>query len=146
MKVVLHPLAISWTHVEPNTQFIVWGGPIWGCVLPFAAWVIAARFQSSIEYMLRFFTGFCLIANGIYLGVGFWDPVGDAVELLNHDTPGWVLFLFGAMTIPAGLRLWHRLGPRFGLGENSDDVNPRHAIGVLLVLVVVVLLEITLSA
>ena len=38
-KVVLHPLAISRTDVSPNSHplFVVWGGPVWGTVLPLLA-------------------------------------------------------------------------------------------------------------
>lgn len=36
--------------------------------------------------------------------------------MLRHAFPiGW-LWIFGAITVPAGLWLWHGQGPHFGLG------------------------------
>src|SRR5215472_11635577 len=39
-KVLLVPLEISRTDVSPNPhpQFVAWGGPIWGALLPACVW------------------------------------------------------------------------------------------------------------
>jgi hypothetical protein len=36
--------------------------------------------------------------------------------------------LFGLLAAPLGLYLWHRQGPRFGLGEAKGNVNVRAAL------------------
>jgi hypothetical protein len=70
----------------------------------------------SFAFVLRFFAGFCLVANGLYIGLGSFGRVGDCGEMLRHGSPPWHLWLFGAITVPAGFWLWHGLGPAFGLG------------------------------
>ena len=47
--------------------------------------------------------------------------------MLRHGSPPWTLWLFGAVTVPAGLWLWHRLGPHFGLGSGRGAVSVRAA-------------------
>jgi len=111
-RVVLHPLAISRTDVDPNPHraVVVWLGPLVGCVLPLAAFLLMpARFRVA-RTMAGFFAGFCLIANGAYIAIGSFDRVGDCGEMLKTGTPLWILLIFGAITIPAGLAMWHRLG------------------------------------
>jgi hypothetical protein len=95
---------------------VVWAGPIVGVLVPLAAWAIADGLRMPGWYVLRFFAGFCLIANGAYIAAGSFDRIGDCGEMLKHGSPAWHLWLFGAATVPAGLALWHRLGPHFGLG------------------------------
>lgn len=142
-RVVLHPLTISRTDVDPNPRpnFVTWGGPLWGSVLPLVAWGIARRTQSRAWPVLAFFAGFCLIANGAYLGCAIWLPVGDAADLLRHGTPLWTLVLFGLISIPIGLRLWNGLGRHFGLGAEAQPVKPATAWTMLAVLAVLVVLE-----
>src|SRR5258707_10264948 len=79
-KVVLHPLTISRTDLSYNPQplIVVWAGPVLGVWLPLAAWGGAVLLRLPGRYLLRFFAGFCLIANGAYIGVGELDRIGDA--------------------------------------------------------------------
>ena len=123
-KVVLHPLTISRTDVQPNPSpsFVVWAGPIVGCLLPIGLLTASKLRPNSIHPLIRFFAGFCLIANGAYIGFGSFDGIGDAGEMLKNGTPIWCLWLFGALTIPTGLLLWHGLGSHFGLGETHSPV------------------------
>jgi len=125
-RVVLHPIAISRTDVVPNPQplLVVWAGPIVGCVLPLAIWGLAAAARRRRAWWLRFFAGFCLLANGLYIGVGSLERIGDAGDMLRHGSPIWTLWLFGLATAPAGLALWNRLGPRFGLGRWEQGREP----------------------
>ena len=124
-RVVLHPLTISRTDVSPNPHplLVVWAGPILGVLLPLA--LMFARFKWA--YLLQFFAGFCLIANGAYIGVGSFGRIGDAGDMLRHGSPMWLLWLFGAVTLPLGLYLWNGLGPHFGLGAAAGKVDHRAA-------------------
>ena len=122
-KVVLHPLKFSRTGLthNPHPLAVAWSGPVVGCLLPLAAWGVAWVVRFPGAYLLRFFAGFCLIANGAYLAEGaVFYPAGDARELLDRGSPLWQLVLFGLAAIPLGLFLWRRLGPKFGLGLEAD--------------------------
>lgn len=123
----LHPLRFSRTHIEPNLQplIVVLGGPVLGCVMPLALHAVlgglvpsAARGPVDTARLsdgTRFFAGFCLVANGAYLGIGWIDRVGDAGDLIRLDVPAWLLIVFGIVAFAAGIALWHGLGPRMGL-------------------------------
>jgi len=80
-RMVLHPLAISRTDVNPNPvpAVVVWLGPIAGCCLPLLAACLLTQIRrrtqdhptavhwqrmSSIGW---FFAGFCLIALELWL-------------------------------------------------------------------------------
>ena len=84
--------------------------------------------QMPGAFVLRFFAGFCLLANGLYIGVGSFDRVADCGEMLRHGSAPWHLWLFGAATAPLGLWLWQRQGPHFGVGPANGRVDRRVAI------------------
>jgi hypothetical protein len=89
--------------------------------------------------VLRFFAGFCLLANGVYIAGGSFDRIGDCGEMLRHGSPLWLLWLFGVVTAPLGLWLWHRQGRLFGLGPVPEKVNIRvtyATLGICLLLLV----------
>lgn len=139
-RVVLHPLAFSRTDLsrDPRPLIVSWSGALVGTLIPLAAWSAAHCLRVPGHPLLRFFAGFCLIANGAYLGVGCLHGEGDASDLLRHGAARWQLVLFGLIAAAAGLRLWHRLGPHFGLGPDATPVRPAAAgltAGLLLVVV-----------
>src|SRR5262249_54788134 len=109
VRVVLHPLEISRTDVAPNPhpQFVAWGGPVWGSLLPCALWWVASRVGWSLAWLVRFFAGFCLIANGGYLLGGSIYPVGDAEVLLREGATRASLLAFGVVATSLGLALWN---------------------------------------
>jgi len=117
-RVVLHPLTISRTDLADNPQplLVVWAGPLIGILLPLVAWSAALAARLRIAFLLRFFAGFCLIANGAYIGAGSFGGIGDCGEMLRHGSPIWLLWLFGLVTVPAGLALWNGQGKHFGIG------------------------------
>jgi hypothetical protein len=126
VKVGLHPLIFSHTDVGENPHPLaeVWGGPILGSALPLLAVVLAAACRLPGVYLLRFFAGFCLVANGIYIGVGWLIADGaDPWVMRENGSPTWVLVLFGLLAFPLGLYLWHRQGPHFGLGAAKGNVS-----------------------
>lgn len=95
---------------NPHPQFVAWGGPIWGCVFPLALFALTRNRRGFAHQVVQFFAGFCLIANGSYLGVGSFDRVGDAGELLQHGASAKALIAFGTIAVMLGLSIWHRLG------------------------------------
>ena len=124
-KVVVHPLSISRTDVSPNPNPLVavWAGPIIGIFLPIVIWGVFWKLRIPGDYLAKFFAGFCLIGNGAYIGIGSFDNIGDAGDMMNHGSPIWALWLFGILTVPIGFLFWHRLGPKFGLGESNGKVD-----------------------
>ena len=95
---------------NPRPHFVAWGGPVWGCVIPLMALAVLTRGPRLLRRAAQGFAGFCLVANGAYLGVGWVDRAGDAGDLRAHGTPVWVMIAFGVSAVGAGLFLWHLLG------------------------------------
>jgi hypothetical protein len=124
-QVVLTPTTFSRTDVTHNTRplVVVWAGPIVGAVLPLFLWLAARAARMPGEFVLRFFAGFCLIANGLYIGVGSFARIGDCGEMLRHGSPIALLRLFGLVTVPLGFALWHHQGTSFGLGAAHGQVS-----------------------
>lgn len=149
-------LGFSQTHVSPNPhpQFTAWGGAIWGSLLPLALWATcrlslreSTRFRrakaddgsaatrsppSPYAFLAAFFAGFCLLVNGVYLAAGSFvgaaSDADDAHELLRHGAARWQLVAFGVTAAAAGLRMWHGLGPVFGLQRPGGEVDRKAAI------------------
>jgi hypothetical protein len=144
---VLHPLTISRTDLADNPQplVVVWAGPLFGVVAPLVLWLAAAAARLRGAFVLRFFAGFCLLANGLYIGLGSIEGVGDCGEMLRHGTPIWLLWLFGVVTAPAGLALWHRQGRHFSLGPQAEPVSPGVAYGVLATCMAIVAIAMTVG-
>ena len=124
-EVVLHPFTISRTDVHPNPHplFVAWSGPVIGAVLPLLAFFLARALRSPGVFLFRFLAGFCIIANGEYIGLGSIQGLADAGDMLRHGSSQWQLLLFGILTVPLGLYLWNGLGPKFGLGEAKGTVS-----------------------
>lgn len=127
-RVVWHPAAVSRTDVRPNPNPLVevWAGPLIGSVLPVGLAGLASAGRMRWAYLLWVVAGFCLIANGAYIGIGAFSPVGDAQELIDHGMPRWPMVLFGAAAVASGLWTWHRVSPRLGFGESPSPICPTH--------------------
>ena len=134
-RVVLHPLTISRTDVaeNPHPLLVVWAGPICGVLLPLLLWACVSRFKPNAAFLPRFFAGFCLLANGLYISIGSLDRVGDCGEMLKHGSPVWLLWGFGLLTVPCGLWLWHGQGARFGWGSSPNEVNQTVTVASLII-------------
>jgi hypothetical protein len=119
-RVIFHPLAISRTDVSPNPSPLVvaWAGPIVGSLLPALAAGICRGFRLRVRLYAEFFAGFCLVANGLYIGVGSFEGVGDAGDLLRLGAQQETLLLFGAIAFALGVWMWHRASGDFGFGRN----------------------------
>ena len=105
-------LGFSQTIVDPNPReiFVVWGGPVWGATLPVVACGIVRMVRKRVPAVLRFFAGFCLLANGVYIGIGWMWRAGDTGEMLRLGTPLWIMITFGVACVIGGLAMWHTLG------------------------------------
>jgi hypothetical protein len=147
-RVILHPAAISQTRLSanPHPLFVVWMGPIMGVGVPLVAMMAARICRIRVSYLFQFFAGFCLVANGAYLGIGSFDDIGDAGDMLRYGTPIWLLWLFGLITLPIGFYLWNGLGVHFGFGERREPVNSVDAYGMLGLTAAIVALELSLSS
>jgi hypothetical protein len=99
---------------DPHPQFVAWGGPIWGCVIPLLVYAVAIAMRLRVRPWFGFFAGLCLIVNGAYIGIGWIDHGGDAGTLLRHGASAWVMATTGLLAMAAGLFLWHRLGASGG--------------------------------
>jgi len=146
-RVVLHPLAISRTDLGENPYPLVvsWAGAVVGCALPCFVWMITQVSRLSLAPFMRFFTGFCLVANGVYLGMGSWTGDGDAGDLIGAGAQVWHLVVFGVGAVAAGCWLWHGLGPSFGFRGNLERMTTRSVVIAATVLAVTVGLELILS-
>src|SRR4051794_31227951 len=96
-QVILHPAAVSYTRLttNPHPLFVAWMGPLAGAALPVIALIVARVLNWRKTYLLQFFAGFCLIANGAYLAFGSFGSIGDAGDVLRYGAPVWLLWLFG---------------------------------------------------
>jgi len=93
-------------------------------------------------YILQFFAGFCLVANGIYFAVVSFIPnVADPGDLMRAGSPRWPLILFGIVTIPIGFFLWNGLGAHFGLGQGARKVEWGPTIATFLCLLLLIVVE-----
>jgi len=142
-KVVLYPLTFSRTDISnnPHPLAVTWAGPVVGVLMPLVLLGIAVLCKQSWAYLLRFFAGFCLVANGAYLGAGWTIKAGDAGDLLRYGAVPWQLCVFGICTTLAGLWLWNGQGSHWGLGKAGGQVSRRDAYASLAVFLMMVMLE-----
>ncbi|HZW06782.1 MAG TPA: hypothetical protein VFF65_06635 [Phycisphaerales bacterium] len=124
-RVVLTPLALSRTDVSPNPAplTVAWCGPLIGALAPAAVCALLALAQRNPGRWLRAFAGFCLVVNGLYLASGAVAPAGDTQDLLQLGSPPALLAAAGLPLAAAGLWMWHRLGPLWGIaGAPAADL------------------------
>ena len=142
-KVVLHPLTISRTDVthDKHPLLVIWGGAALGSLIPLAGFFATKLLRCRFIYLCQFFAGFCLIANGAYIGLGSFSNIGDAGDLAHAGCPQAVMVVFGIVCATAGLWLWNRLGPHFGLKEAEGKVDQQAALAMLLLLVITLIAE-----
>jgi hypothetical protein len=127
--------------VNPHPLFVAWGGALWGSVLPPTIFAAAHCFTTKHRvFLLAWFAGFCLIANGAYIFAGafFAGAADDGGVILQYGGYRWQLLSFGVVAVAAGLYLWNGLGPCFGFGSSHGRVDRTAAVGVAVALLCVV--------
>jgi hypothetical protein len=135
--------------VNPHPLLVAWGGALGGCALPAAIFSAVRCFAAKQRvFLLAWFSGFCLIANGGYLIGGALLAGGgdDGGVILQQGGSRWHLLVFGIVAVTAGLYLWNGLGPSFGLGPSRGQVNRKAAIGVTVLLLAVICLMLLLPS
>ena len=107
-RVVLLPLSRTDTCGVTRPLFVHGAGAVFGAALPVLLWAVVHRLRWNAAFLFRFFAGFCLIANGAYIGCDF-SVAGptDAGQIIEHGASRWILILFGVLCVSGGLFLWH---------------------------------------
>lgn len=143
-KVVLVPWELSRSDLikNPSPLFVCWAGPITGAIAPVVIWLVSRGLNSRAAFWFQFLAGFCLIANGAYIGVGAWTADGDAGDLIRLETPQWTMVAFALITSPFGFWLWHGLGPQFGFGKDAKPISWTAALTSFFVLAIIAIVEI----
>ena len=137
-QVVLHPLTISRTDLGNRNEYpllVVWAGPICGALLPVAVMILIGTIGGP-SATAQFFAGFCLIANGVYIGCGAFADVGDCRVMSQHGTPLLAMVLFGLPTVPVGLLLWDQLGSPREFFEHPEKASPKATLALSVTLVI----------
>jgi hypothetical protein len=124
-NVVLHPFTISHTFLSHNPMplVVVWAGPIIGSIVPLLGFLIAKVLK---------------IPGGVYIGVGCFQGMADAGEMIKYGSNRSSLILFGIASCTIGLCMWNGLGPKFGLGKSDGAVSrPATIISLALFLLII---------
>jgi hypothetical protein len=95
----------------------IFAGPLFGAVVP-CLLLLKPRTGTWFSRTLRFFVGFCLVANGVYLAAGTGLDAGDAADLLQHGVSIVTLIVVGVVLVLLGLGVWHRNGRWCGLAPD----------------------------
>lgn len=128
------------TYHHPT--LVVAAGPAFGVILPFVAWLACRR--TSWAPLLRFFAGFCLVANGGYIASAMFHAAGDADDLVALGVPCWILGVTGCLSVAVGLQLWNRLAPSFGLGPSGVPIGSIRRASVACAFVLVLVLTVNI--
>lgn len=107
-RVVLLPISRTDTSGVEYPLFVHGAGAVFGAMFPVLLWSIVRLSRCRFAYLFRFFAGFCLTANGAYIGADF-STAGptDAGMLMEHGAARIPLVLFGVVCVSCGLFLWH---------------------------------------
>lgn len=141
--VKLSPIGFSQTVLSRNPMPLVvaWAGPLFGALDAGLAWALAVwmgrRGESVVLVKLvGCLAGFCLLANGVYIGVGWIDRVGDTHEMMRHGTPVWAMVGYGFLCCALGLAIWSTLGPWLGLKQLVKNAAKPLAFGSLAIVAI----------
>ena len=107
-RVVLLPISRTDISRVTHPLFVYGAGAVLGAAFPVLLWSVIHQLRWKTAFLFRFFAGFCLVANGAYIGFDF-SVVGptDAGLLIEHGASRFVLVLSGVLCVSGGLFLWH---------------------------------------
>ena len=107
-RVEFWPISRTDTENVRSPLLVHGAGAVFGAIFPMLIWGFVRLVRRETAYLFRFFAGFCLIANGAYIG-GDFSATGptDAGLLIEHGMSRWILVSFGVLCVSAGLFLWH---------------------------------------
>ncbi|MBW1767564.1 MAG: hypothetical protein JRI43_05960 [Deltaproteobacteria bacterium] len=147
-RIALHPFIISHTDLgyNPRPLIVVWAGPLIGSILPLTAYLAARLLNSPGIYLFRFFAGFCLITNGVYIAFGPSHGAADTGVMIQFGSPRGLLLVFGFIAASLGLYLWHLQGSYFGLGMARGKVDRKAAITSLTLFLTVAVVEFIINS
>ncbi|MGL6196180.1 MAG: M50 family metallopeptidase [Thermoguttaceae bacterium] len=144
-RIVLHPMTFSRTDLleNPSPIFTLLGGVIGGVMIPLAVLGVWKMINLPALHVARFWTGFCFIANGAYVGFDF-STTGptDAGELISHGVNRLFLVLLGSVFVSFGLLLWNGQAKKFGFGKEPQPVSSRLAYAMLLLTILIIIVEV----
>ncbi|MFC1497760.1 hypothetical protein ACFLS1_04695 [Verrucomicrobiota bacterium] len=86
------------------------------------------------------------MTNGAYIGIGSFDRLMDAGDMMSYGSPQWLLILFGIVTGAGGLWLWNGIGTKFGLGEAKGKVSRSATITSLALFLLVAGIELAIGS
>ena len=120
-RVVMLPISRTDTCNVERPLFVYGAGAAFGTAFPLLLWRSAYQLRRNAAYLFRFFAGFCLIANGAYIG-GDFSIAGptDAGLLIEHRASRGGLVLFGIVSVSGGLFLWHGQSRLFFPNQDDD--------------------------
>lgn len=108
-EIILVPWKFSQTVIRHSHHPLIdaWAGPLLGVTLPLFAYSLHKKFKRENDF-LSILTGFCLMANGLYIGLGWIDKVGHAGDIITHNFSIISMILFGIISSTTGLFIWHQ--------------------------------------
>ncbi len=142
-RVVLHPLAFSRTDVLPNPSplTVAWAGPVVGVLFPTLLWLFIRCLRIGGAWLFQFFALFCLLVNGVYIGIGWINHIGDAGDLLRHGSERWQLITFGLFCLISAAVCGRGLESRLRSQQAITNASGRQlALLVLLLMITVVVM------
>ena len=118
------PIDVSYVYKgdNPHPQFVAWGGPVWGAVLPAALVALACAARSRMTALALVLATFALVFNGGYLTVGAFQPGGDTAQLLQHGAPVWSLVAAGLPMLAAGVLVASRVPSALDIGHGRTTL------------------------
>jgi hypothetical protein len=122
VDIPLYGFSQTFYESKPSPLVSTWGGPVGGIMMPLFLLAASPWLRGLVKQQALFFSGFCLISNGVYIGYGSFLESGDCFDLLLFGARHWQLILFGVISTTLGLFSWHRMGsPRawFAIGRDG---------------------------
>ena len=127
---------------ESQRWLTLWAGPLIGCAFPASiAWI-------TQNHQARFVAAFCLLANGIYLLIGYFsgDAFLDSTLMVRADTPILLLLAVAAVMTVVGYVVFRRSCVELlGRAKIANLTIVYHFIGWVMLLIVQTIMAVLIS-